>query len=108
MSVCKVLIFCSRNVPMICPATGRDYNQEQSAYAPYQYFSTLVKAQNFVQRYTKVPLEWEEISDDCWCVRLDEFGANIFVEEGSNFDLGPDDQKPELPFEFAERGNRGD
>lgn len=99
MSIYKVLISCSRMVPVNSGSYA--YMEEQRAYAEYQYFSSLEKAQAFAQRYSEVPLVWDHIGDDwCWGAKTAAFEATIYKEEGAYFDTT---LLPPLPTKFASR-----
>lgn len=104
MSIYKVLIMCSKEVPTTTPS-GHTYNEQQRAYAEYQYFSSLEKAEIFVQRYSEFPLVWECISDDCYCTEHPLFSANIYVEKDAYFDTT---LLPPLPTKFAPTRHSGD
>lgn len=104
MSVYKVLISCSREVPKTTPS-GHSYMEDQRAYAEYQYFSTPEKARGFVQRYSEAPLEWDDLGGDIWSTKTPFFEATIFMEKDAHFDTA---LLPPLPTKFAERHQYGD
>lgn len=79
------------------------YTSEEHAYSDYQYFSSLTKAQEYMQWYSPEPLVWEPIGDDCWTAKTDVFSANIYVEGLSNYDSMV---HPALPSKFAGRPDR--
>lgn len=102
MSIFKVLVYVKREVQK-ASLLGGTYTEEETAYAPMQYFSSLELAKAFVQRYSEHPLNWETSFSYMWSVELPELCATIFLEKDSYFDTT---LMPPLPTKFAPRGDR--
>ena len=84
---------------------GYSYTEEHRAYAEYQYFSTLDKAQAFVQRNSEVPLMWVALDGECWFTSTPLFETTIYLEKEAYFDTSI---LPPLPTKFAARQQLGD
>ncbi len=104
MPIYKVLVSCSKRKLMTSPG-GYNYMEDLHAYAEYQYFSTLDKAQIFIQRYSEEPVIWEALDDECWTTSTPHFKATIFLEKDAYFDTAI---LPPLPTKFAARHQFGD
>ncbi len=105
MSIYKVLVSCTKKVPMVHSPSGYSYTDEQHAYAEYQYFSTLAKAQAYCQQYTHTIFEWEQLGNDCWSCTFENVSFSIFWEKDAEFDTPV---MFALPTKFATRHHLGD
>ena len=99
----KALVYVDRIVRIEHPSYP--YNEEQTAYAPYQYFGTLELAQAHAAQYSTKELIWEEVSSDAYFAEGEDFKCIVYVEKDSEYNTN---SKPALPDNFSGPSEKGD
>ena len=118
MSIFKANMHRTRSVPVTktmppgCGLESYTYDREENAFGRTQYFTTLAKAQAYLQQHSTVPLQWESNFENHWSATVPdptenkgEFYFSVETEAGAELDTTG---KQFLPTNWYEPRHAGD